>query len=562
MSVEGVTLRRLALTATDRGHVRRVLPELEDAMRTASLPGAGRSEVVLVRRLDLGRIAPGTSRQALAVRIEALMAGLSPVVATDSLRTGVRGAQGNALRWPDHVTLLADVAVCLVGKPGGLISGWWVDVALKVPAGSATLQAFGKAVQAMLDNAPVASRPEILGALAARCIALGAIQALFPLATLIVALAADVLSAGAGFKGAVLFKDEGVSSARIATLMQKSAPDLTSALAQASVIAAPLAVLILAHRHGRTGLVRRLLQAGSTPEVSALANADAHAKANEPSSGIAGKRARAEARHGGLLPRQGNAAPLTPVRRARSLGLPGAAACGAETRVSDPVSIMAKARSDVPTWGGGFPILVNLLRLTGINAMEMQLDHPLCLPLARTLLSRLMPDDPLLAALPEAAPPLPLPLVPALPEPMLLALARGVAAIPGHPGRRTLMLRQGCVIGILDGAGLKRIRALEDRLVLRRMPPLKGPLEPALLAGLQLGLSRLLLRHCGRSLRATLRRPGWLAASPTHIDITLDLADVRIAERRAGLDLSPGWVAWAARVILLHFEPMEGRHAS
>jgi hypothetical protein len=54
-----------------------------------------------------------------------------------------------------------------------------------------------------------------------------------------------------------------------------------------------------------------------------------------------------------------------------------------------------------------------------------------------------------------------------------------------------------------------------------------------------------------------LDRTAWLHASATHLDVTCDLNSVRIEERRAGLDLSPGWVPWLARVVNIHFEPFE-----
>jgi hypothetical protein len=69
------------------------------------------------------------------------------------------------------------------------------------------------------------------------------------------------------------------------------------------------------------------------------------------------------------------------------------------------------------------------------------------------------------------------------------------------------------------------------------------------------------LTACRRFLRRNARigpaslvvRPALLSITPTHVDVffRLTAADVRI--RRAGLDLDPGWVPWFGRVVAFHY---------
>jgi hypothetical protein len=49
-------------------------------------------------------------------------------------------------------------------------------------------------------------------------------------------------------------------------------------------------------------------------------------------------------------------------------------------------------------------------------------------------------------------------------------------------------------------------------------------------------------------------RPGRVEASPGWIDVHLELADVDVTVRRAGLDLDPGWVPWLGVVVRFCYE--------
>ncbi len=74
------SVRRLQLKAASDSHVRRVVLGLEDALRTASLPGVD-GRLWVVRKRNLGRISVEVSPQALAILLEERVAsqGLSAV---------------------------------------------------------------------------------------------------------------------------------------------------------------------------------------------------------------------------------------------------------------------------------------------------------------------------------------------------------------------------------------------------------------------------------------------------------------------------------------------------
>jgi hypothetical protein len=112
---------------------------------------------------------------------------------------------------------------------------------------------------------------------------------------------------------------------------------------------------------------------------------------------------------------------------------------------------------------------------------------------------------------------------------------------------------------------LKLIHRIAALLGISRDDPAVAGLPP-LATGLEFeGADRALAAKWSRSvrgscatgaaitLRALVRRPGRVTATPTHIDVFFDhrQADVRI--RRAGLDIDPGWVPWFGRVVHFHY---------
>lgn len=56
------------------------------------------------------------------------------------------------------------------------------------------------------------------------------------------------------------------------------------------------------------------------------------------------------------------------------------------------------------------------------------------------------------------------------------------------------------------------------------------------------------------SARALLLKRGRLFSTATHVDLLMEMSQVSLAARRAGLDASPGWVRDLVRVVSFHFE--------
>jgi|GEM_PF-4035730 len=71
---------------------------------------------------------------------------------------------------------------------------------------------------------------------------------------------------------------------------------------------------------------------------------------------------------------------------------------------------------------------------------------------------------------------------------------------------------------------------------------------------LQLLAALYLRRHCGLSLRALVQRPGRVVLTATHWDVIFDLNQVDLRLRRMALDSDPGWVAWLGRVVQFHYD--------
>lgn len=78
MNLPARRVRHLHLRAPTDSAARRLEIALTDALHTASLPGGHDSRIVVLRRLDLGRIAPGLAPATLALRLEHAARDLAP----------------------------------------------------------------------------------------------------------------------------------------------------------------------------------------------------------------------------------------------------------------------------------------------------------------------------------------------------------------------------------------------------------------------------------------------------------------------------------------------------
>jgi hypothetical protein len=88
-------------------------------------------------------------------------------------------------------------------------------------------------------------------------------------------------------------------------------------------------------------------------------------------------------------------------------------------------------------------------------------------------------------------------------------------------------------------------------------PRPRTPLDSPLMSWTT-ALRRWSRRHAGLGLRSLLCRAGRVARSPTQLDIFFDLNTVDLRLRRLALDVDPGWVPWLGRVVRFHYlEPHE-----
>lgn len=84
-----------------------------------------------------------------------------------------------------------------------------------------------------------------------------------------------------------------------------------------------------------------------------------------------------------------------------------------------------------------------------------------------------------------------------------------------------------------------------------RPPATASPRELA--NTLQLLAAAYLRRYCKLSLRGLIQRPGRIALTPTHWDVHFDINDTDLRLRRVALDSDPGWVPWLGRVVQFHY---------
>ncbi len=92
-----------------------------------------------------------------------------------------------------------------------------------------------------------------------------------------------------------------------------------------------------------------------------------------------------------------------------------------------------------------------------------------------------------------------------------------------------------------------------DPRIALQMP---GAADSAALAALWLIACRRSLRRAARiGLASLVLRPGALAWSLTHLDAHFDLTGTDLRVRRNGLDIDPGWLPWLGRVVGFHYQP-------
>lgn len=71
---------------------------------------------------------------------------------------------------------------------------------------------------------------------------------------------------------------------------------------------------------------------------------------------------------------------------------------------------------------------------------------------------------------------------------------------------------------------------------------------------LQLLMALYLRRYCGLSWRTLMQRRGRVVLTATHWDVLFNINQTDLRLRRIALDSNPGWVAWLGRVVQFHYD--------
>ncbi len=126
-------IRTLRLRASRREQVARSAIALEDALRTASLPQMPRGAILLVRRLDLGRLSADASPQWLSRHIETRLHALQ----LPPVRPRHDAPSAELVWFADRSEALADLlATSLHGTPrawywAGVLPGWRASMTMR-----------------------------------------------------------------------------------------------------------------------------------------------------------------------------------------------------------------------------------------------------------------------------------------------------------------------------------------------------------------------------------------------------------------------------------------------
>ena len=526
MSAPDRRIRHLRLSASTAADVRHVLPRLEDALRCASLPDAG-GQLLLVRRLALGRLPRDASAQSLSLLIERRVADLA-----GNWLDGDEAAAATAdcVRFSSRYD--ARLRLSLRLARGQATGEWYWPLAVPEfrPAAPAAANLCGIA-------AALAALPEARIALPAWTAALVEAGAVPLLVAAIAPVLGAALTARAGLAGPAATARPGGTAAT----SRSTWPDIPAP--------AWLAVLLAA------AAVQGDRRIGVSGDVAAGPTADA------PPAGLAGE-VPARARKPVTTPRAGTTAGLpsgpvdAPILDTAShpaeapRGAPAGLATTAEAPVFPapagmapapaPASISGKAPPpwpatrnplEAPPWlapsaGGGLLFLLPLLARLGIAewcAAHGRAGEDFARRVLELAAHRMhLPEgDPIRLAPPPPGRKRPPP-VPAAWSSPLLAPPRSCQ------GEGSLAVR------------LARARDLDDQ------------------AAVWLTAARRWLRRGGHiGLASLVLRPARVAVTATHMDVHFRLSDADLRIRRAGLDLDPGWLPWFGRVVAFHYQSAE-----
>jgi len=122
-------------------------------------------------------------------------------------------------------------------------------------------------------------------------------------------------------------------------------------------------------------------------------------------------------------------------------------------------------------------------------------------------------------------------------------------------GGRSVIVAPGSrwLLGVGDVAAMMASHGLDSAAVFPGGMTERPVRLDDVLVSMQLAASVYLRRRSAISLRTLLKRPGRVILSATHWDVIFDLNQTDLRLRRAALDSDPGWVAWLGKVVRFHY---------
>lgn len=554
-------VRTVRLRAPSAELIRRGTLLLEDALHVASLPESGTERLLIIRSLAIGRIRRGQSSAQLALTVESKIrqAGLTAVHADDP----VAGSR-DAVYFNDHLEPYRSLTRRLVA--GEDAAAWFWPLA--VPGYRPGLPRRDALRMAFLEITQQGIGPVAVALLVAELVDRGLAD---PLLAVVEEMDAAELFRAAGWQRSSLGLAPGLrgeptkeATPRLAgrwlDLLDRWIAQWGPADARSTWLAA---TALIAERPSRALDSRLIARAESLVD----AMQERRLVAGDPVLG----RPRPVSPPARL---DGYGAEASPTGDSDDVGgaakplvhsLPASGAEHVEDAPSEPATpITMLTTGTQATQHGGFYFLLPILVRLGLpdwlaadpELLELDFAQHLLTHAARRL--RILASDPVR-----------LPLRPTAAAPERIAFRvptfwrRGIARPGSRLGpagdrfTRSRVLYDGSgqlALALWQGRARADVRQLLDSGPLARTARI-DPRPPfaILLDAWWRAADRWCRQYAGLTPRELVRRPGRIAISRTHLDVSFDLRQADIRVRRAGLDLDPGWLPWFGHVVTFHY---------
>lgn len=543
-------VRKLALRAQSRTALGGIVPEIDDALRTVSWPGKARraGAVLMIRRINLGRLRRGVSRFEIARRLSERISKMSFEWSADPKG---HARQSDVALWRSRAELLAHCAVHL-SQDDVAQDPWWVASALKTRD---HLDCSFSDLAVVLRQGWRTHGPKEITAVMAYLAAKRHTRAL---GALLDALALEISGYGSDWltdlqSVPALRPDteeewqSGSSHETVVTETQVSrlAPDCLTQRGRGFLDSVQsVATRHRTHASLQLGLLALAAHFGAAPGSRALLTrrikraclADARRTAAQSNS--------LENPTERLLRTTGETSPEPTNNPSQTRKKERVDNATVAHRLTEPE--FALQPDEQQTSAAGLLMLLNVIQRLRLPQSDAAAGIDMSLRVLRRFAERCPGGAIYLEALPEP--------VPCLPEELWHWRLNDDVLQELLPRQHQLsqngfltFRRAGCNVGAFGSDKVAFLRAVSG---------VDDPMAD-LVDGLSLVVQREVFLMTGTGWRPMVARRGLFAATETHLDVTLDLEDVRLNERRAGFDLSPGWVPWLGCVVTLHFERLD-----